>query len=55
MKPIDVIIILASVLVVALVIIKSVKDKKKGKTSCGCDCTNCKGCSSKFPNDKNSK
>ena len=55
MKPIDIIVILASIFAVVLVIIKSIKDKKKGKTSCGCDCANCKGCSSKFPNDKNSK
>ena len=55
MKPIDVIIILASVLVVVLVIIKSIKDKKKGKTCCGYDCANCSGCSAKIYNDKKSK
>ena len=55
MKPIDVVIILASVLVVVLVIIKSVKDKKKGKTCCGYDCANCTGCSAKINNDNKSK
>ena len=27
--------------VIALVIVFMVKDKKKGKTSCGCGCANC--------------
>lgn len=35
--------VLASVLVgiVAAVIVKLVRDKKKGKSSCGCGCANC--------------
>lgn len=28
-------------LIVASVIFKMVKDKKKGKSSCGCKCANC--------------
>ncbi|NME64999.1 Virus attachment protein p12 family protein [Clostridium cadaveris] len=28
-------------LIVASVIFKMVKDKKKGKSSCGCNCANC--------------
>lgn len=27
--------------VVALIIVKMVKDKKKGRSSCGCGCSNC--------------
>ncbi len=31
--------------VVILIIVKLVKDKKQGKTSCGCGCSNCPGSS----------
>lgn len=27
--------------ILAAIVIKMVKDKKKGKTSCGCGCANC--------------
>lgn len=27
--------------IVALIIVKLIKDKKKGKKSCGCGCSNC--------------
>ena len=27
--------------IIALIIIKMIKDKKSGKTSCGCGCSNC--------------
>lgn len=27
--------------VVSLVIVKLIRDKKKGKKACGCDCTHC--------------
>ena len=30
--------------VVALIVRSIVKDKKSGKSSCGGDCSNCKGC-----------
>ncbi len=45
MKPIEIIVIIASVLIVGGVIVKSIIDKKKGKNSCGCNCANCSGCS----------
>lgn len=32
------------VIVVTMVIGKMRKDRKKGKSSCGCDCSKCKGC-----------
>lgn len=41
MKPIDYIIIAAAVAVVVGVIIKSIRDKKNGKTGCGCGCESC--------------
>lgn len=31
-------------LIVAMVIVKMVNDKKKGKGCCGCDCANCTLC-----------
>ncbi|MBQ7235682.1 MAG: FeoB-associated Cys-rich membrane protein [Clostridia bacterium] len=46
MQPIEIIVIIACVVIVAGVIVKSIIDKKKGKTSCGCDCSKCSGCSS---------
>ena len=46
MTLIEVLVIVACVLIVFGVIIKSIVDKKKGKTSCGCDCSKCSGCSS---------
>ncbi|MDE7364468.1 MAG: FeoB-associated Cys-rich membrane protein [Ruminococcus sp.] len=35
--------IVAAVLVaiIVLIIVKLIRDKKQGKTSCGCGCTNC--------------
>lgn len=52
MKPIDVLIALFAVGIVAFSIYISRKNKKKGKTSCGCDCANCPGCSGNMKNDK---
>ena len=40
--------------VVALIVVKMIKDKKKGKTSCGCSCTGCAGASICHP-DSNKK
>ena len=40
--------------VVALIIVKMIKDKKKGKTSCSCSCTGCAGASICHP-DSNKK
>ncbi|MBE5754815.1 MAG: FeoB-associated Cys-rich membrane protein [Clostridiales bacterium] len=39
----EIIVIIAAVLIVGGVIVKSIIDRKKGKTSCGCDCSNCSG------------
>lgn len=36
-----IIISLIIVAVVAAIIISTVKNRKKGKSSCGCDCSNC--------------
>lgn len=44
MKPIEIIVIIACALIVGGVIISSIINKKKGKTSCGCNCANCLGC-----------
>ncbi|MDE6521048.1 MAG: FeoB-associated Cys-rich membrane protein [Ruminococcus sp.] len=35
--------IVATVLatIIVLIIVKLIRDKKQGKTSCGCGCTNC--------------
>ncbi len=48
----DIILILAIVLAVALAVIKIIKNKKAGKSSCGCDCSNCAGCQMHCHNDK---
>ncbi len=44
MTPIEIIVIIACVLIVGGVIAHSIINKKKGKTSCGCDCSNCSSC-----------
>ena len=41
----DIVIIILAVGIVAGSIALSIRNKKKGKTSCGCDCSNCKSCS----------
>ena len=45
MSPLEIITIIASVLIVGGVIIKSIINKKQGKTSCCGDCSCCQGCS----------
>ncbi len=42
---IDIVIISLCFITVVGVTYLSVSNKKKGKSSCGCDCANCKGCS----------
>jgi hypothetical protein len=32
------------IIIVAVVIISMVKDKKKGRSSCGGECSRCRGC-----------
>lgn len=34
----------ALALIVAAIIWKMVRDRQKGKSSCGCDCGGCSGC-----------
>ena len=46
MQPIEIIVIIACVLIVGGVIAKAIFDKKRGKTSCGCDCSKCASCQS---------
>lgn len=38
---IDIVLTLAVVLLVAFVIIKMIRDKNAGKSSCGCNCGSC--------------
>ena len=48
----EVLVIVLSVLIVVGVIVKSVIDKKKGKSPCGCDCSKCScGCGLNKNND----
>ena len=49
MQPIEIIVIIACVLIVGGVIGKAIYDKKKGKSSCCCDCSKCAKC---HKNDK---
>ena len=38
---VDILLILAVAVIVALIVRRSVKNKKAGKHTCGCDCANC--------------
>jgi hypothetical protein len=42
---IDILIAIGAGLIVVSVIITSIINKKKGKSSCGCDCSSCAHCS----------
>lgn len=53
MEPIEIIVIIACVLIVGGVLITSIINKKKGKTSCGCDCSTCSSCCKRSKNKKN--
>ena len=55
MKPIDIIIIALSALVVVGVIALSIWRKKQGKTGCGCGCNGCSGCGNKTACDTEKK
>jgi hypothetical protein len=49
----EIAVIVVCSLVVIGVIAKSIIDKKKGKSPCGCDCSKCTcGCSAKENNEK---
>ncbi len=51
---VDVLVIIGCVLLGVYVIISSIKNKKKGKTGCGCNCASCSGCAyKKAKKDKN--
>lgn len=54
MEPIEIIVIIASSLIVISVIARAIIMRKKGKSSCGCDCTKCKkNCAHTNKNDHN--
>ena len=40
----DILIIVLLAAVVVFAAVRIVKNRKKGKCSCGCDCANCAGC-----------
>lgn len=44
MEPIEIVVIIACVLIVGGVIVTSIINKKRGKTSCCGDCSKCKCC-----------
>ncbi|MBO6259554.1 MAG: FeoB-associated Cys-rich membrane protein [Lachnospiraceae bacterium] len=48
----DIIIIIAIAIAVALAVIKIIKKKKAGKSSCGFDCSSCAGCQMHCHDDK---
>ncbi|MBR2024600.1 MAG: FeoB-associated Cys-rich membrane protein [Clostridia bacterium] len=37
----SIIVVCALAVIVTLIVISNVKNKKKGKSNCGCDCSNC--------------
>lgn len=47
MTLLEILVIIACTLIVLGVVVWSIINKKKGKTSCGCDCANCLGCANK--------
>ncbi len=52
MGPWEIVLIVACALIVVGVITAAIIRKKKGKSSCGCDCSSCPGCSSCHVNEK---
>ena len=53
MQPIEIIVIIAASLAVVSVIFSQIIRRKKGKTSCGCDCANCKRACARLRKNKN--
>ncbi len=47
MNLIDILVIIGCVLIILTTVILAIVNKKKGKTSCGCDCSKCAGCKNK--------
>ena len=41
MKPLDIVLIVAIVATVGLAVWRIVRNKRQGKSSCGCDCGHC--------------
>lgn len=55
MKPVEIIVIIAAAAVVIGVIARAIIRKKKGISSCDCDCgccSHCKGCGVKKPEEE---
>ena len=48
----SIIVFLVLALIITLIIIKIIKDKKAGKTGCGCGCANCENSSYCHKNPK---
>jgi len=55
MTLIEILVIVACSLIVLGVIVLTIINKKKGKTSCGCDCANCAGCAHKKKQQDNTQ
>ncbi len=56
MNAVDIIIVIACVALVVGVVVTSIVNRKKGKTSCGCDCSKCTCCShSQVPKNEKEK
>ncbi len=53
MEFIEIIVIIACVLIVGGVIFVEIYNKKKGKSSCGCDCSKCSKCYKNTCQNKN--
>ncbi len=53
MSAMDIIIIIGCALAVIGAIVSTILNKKRGKTSCGCDCANCSGCCNQANKNKN--
>lgn len=45
MNTADILIIIAIITALVLAVVKIVKNKRQGKSSCGCDCSKCGMCS----------
>ncbi|MBR2869948.1 MAG: FeoB-associated Cys-rich membrane protein [Clostridia bacterium] len=52
---IDIIIISLSVIAVGGIIFTIIRNKKKGKSACGCDCAKCHSCSCGRPQTEQKK
>ena len=53
MTAIDIIVIIGCAILGAYVIISSIRNKKKGKSGCGGNCSHCSGCAYKTKTEKN--